>query len=360
MANDSTGPFFRRFETPGIAATDTQNLTIAEAVKGLLRSNLLGRVLGKKARAPGFLTAPTDSETLVRARKILNGYFRALMETNLGRWQKGRAAYICVNPGIRAHFQLIQEILQYLQSRGTIDPVAAPPEKVVAVLVEFIEPLRSYIANAGDKQVEEKFSRKFGEGGVVQYFYNLCEIVARKQKDFGSEEFRKFTAQQADARVEQIERDVSDLQSSISAVVIETLKKIHGTEELRSGEKAYWDLGIENLDIKQAAYKKQQSTSADKRAPKEAYLDLIDFDKIIRQSNNWPQFEPIFNIQLSDEQKGKKYYLQWLERLNEIRRISAHKTRYRTFADDDFEFIGWIKAQLFDRFSRAGFDPSSF
>src|SRR5215211_7256907 len=37
-------------------------------------------------------------------------------------------------------------------------------------------------------------------------------------------------------------------------VVIETLKKIHGVHELPSGEKAYWDLGIENADIKHNAY----------------------------------------------------------------------------------------------------------
>jgi DNA sulfur modification protein DndB len=138
--------------------------------------------------------------------------------------------------------------------------------------------------------------------------------------------------------------------------VVETLKKIHGVHELPSGEKAYWDLGIENLDIKQSAYKKQQMVAAEKRSPKEAYLDLVDFDKIIKQASNWAHFEPIFNIPMPDEKGNKKYYLQWLERLNEIRRVSAHKNQYRTYSDEDHEFIAWIKPLLYERFEKAGIE----
>jgi len=160
--------------------------------------------------------------------------------------------------------------LQYLGSKGIVDPMIDSADQIGTALVKFVEPIQEFVASASDKQIESKFSRKFGEGGVSEYFYNLCEILQKKHKEFGSQEFKKFKAQQADARVHQADKDISDLQNAISHVVIETLKKIHGTQELPSGEKAYWDLGIDNLDIKQAAYKKQQTVPAAKRAPKEA------------------------------------------------------------------------------------------
>jgi hypothetical protein len=249
----------------------------------------------------------------------------------------------------------VQEALQYLSQKGQLDPMTESPERIVSQLVEFVEPVQTFIASASDKQVAAKFARKFGEGGVAEYYFNLCELIQRKQKDFGSPEFKEYKERQADARVQQTDRDVGDLQHWISEVVIETLKKIHGVHELPSGEKAYWQLGIENSDIKQAAYKKQQTTSVAKRSPKEAYIDLIDFDKIIRQQSNWPSFETIFSIPMPDE-KGKKYYLGWLERLNEVRRNAAHKNPYRQYSDDDIDFVAWIKGQLFDRFTQAGFD----
>jgi len=359
LTNDNSSPFFRRFEVPGIAAADSQNLTIAEAVKGLVRSNLFGSVLSKRSRVPGYFSGQTDEETLTRARKIVNGYFRAVMDASPDRWERGRAAHICTNPGVRAHFQLMHEALKYLTKVDDgFDPMTETPEKVVSRLVSFVEPIHAILANGSDKLIENKFARKFGEGGVAEYYFNLCEFLQKKYKDFGSPEFKKFKEREADARVQQTDTDVGDLQHSISEVVIETLKNLHGTHELPSGEKAYWELGIENSEIKQGAYKKQQMTSIAKRSPKEAYIDLIDFDKIIRQSSNWSALEPIFSIQMADEKNGKKYYLAWLERLNEIRRHTAHKNPYRQYSDEDIEFVAWIKSQLFDRFAKAGFNVS--
>lgn len=352
--SDSTSPFFRRFEIPGVLAADTQNLTIAEAVKGIVRSGLFGRVLPKKSKVAGYFSGQTDDETLARARKITNGYFRAVMDANPSRWERGRVAHVCVNPGIRAHFLLIQEALNYLTQAKEVDPTLESAESIISALTKFVRPVTEFLRDATDKQVETKFARKFGEGGVTEYYYNLCEIVHKKHREFGGDEFKKYKEREADARVQQADDDVGDLQKAISHVVIETLKKVHGTRELPSGEKAYWDLGIESADIKQNAYKKQQSTEPSKRAPKEAYLDLIEFEKIIKQPNNWPAFEPIFNIPLPGE-KGKKYNLSWLNRLNEIRRISAHKSVYRQYTDDDLDFVTSIKAQLFDRFTEAGF-----
>ena len=252
---------------------------------------------------------------------------------------------------------MIQEALNFLAGEKSVEPSIESPEKIIRALTDFIEPIRQYIGNATDKNVAEKFSRKFGEGGVAEYFYNLCEIIHKKNKDFGGEDFKKFKEREADARVQQADDDVSDLQSAISEVVIETLKKIHGTNELRSGEKAYWDVGIESPEIKQEAYRKQQSVAPDKRAPKEAYVDLIDFEKILKQKNNWDHFEQIFNIALPDEKRGsKKHHLSWLTKLNEIRRISAHKSPYRQYSDEDLDFVTHIKAELYDRFTKAGFN----
>jgi DGQHR domain-containing protein len=354
MGNDSTTPLFRRFSTPGIAPSESQNLTLAEAVKGLVRSGLLGRVIARKSRLPGFLSGQTDSETLKRARYVLSGYFGAIMASNPDRWRRGRAAYVCVNPGIRAHLLLIQEVLLYLQLHNGVDPHTEDPPLLVDRVVGFIEPLRLFLKTAPDSQVESRFSRRFGEGGVVEYFYNLCDILSEKCADFGNDEFKRYKAQQADARIQQADRDITDLQNLVSQTVVERLKKIHGTEELTSGEKAYWELGIENQEIKQNAYRKQLNAPIAQRAPKEAYLDLIDFDKILRQPNNWSHFEKIFSIPLMGEQKNKKYFLSWLEKLNELRRVTAHKSPYRSFTEDDLEFIRWLKRELFDRVSAEG------
>ena len=72
-----------------------------------------------------------------------------------------------------------------------------------------------------------------------------------------------------------------------------------------SGEKAYWELGIENDRVKKNAFDKQLSAPTGQKLPKEAYLDIVDIIEIIKGKSNWLHFEPVFNIPMTDEKKGK-------------------------------------------------------
>jgi DNA sulfur modification protein DndB len=359
LSLDATNPFFRRFSTPGLPPDEAQNLTIPEIVKGLTRSGLLGRVIAKGPVVPGYLAHSTDRKTIDRARRVLNAYFRAIMEANVDRWRAGRAAYICVNPGVRAHLLLIQEVLKYLDMTEKFDARLEPEERISAQLTNFIDPILRFVQTGSDAQIQAKFAKKFGEGGVVSYFYNLCELLLSRHKAFGSKEFHDYRARESDARNDQLQRDVLDIQKVVLNVGLQMLKKLHGSDETESGERAYWELGIENMDIKLEATRKQQMSPREKRAPKEAYLDLIDYTKIARQPNNWPEFSRVFNIQMPEEKKGKTYYLDWIERINQLRRTAAHQTALRGFQEADFEFVEWLKQTLYTNVEAGGYSAEA-
>jgi hypothetical protein len=72
------------------------------------------------------------------------------------------------------------------------------------------------------------------------------------------------------------------------------------------------------LSIRQKASARQEEEG--NRRPKEAYLDLIDLKAII--ANNWRLFEPHF-LALGSR-GGKDKSLQFLDRLNEVRRLVGH------------------------------------
>lgn len=351
---DSTSPFYGRLSVPGVPPLESQNLTIPELVKGLTRSSLLGKVLQKKSLAPGYLSHQTDQKTLTRARRVLNGYFRSLMDASPKRWAAGRSAHISTNPGIRAHLQLVSEILRNLEMTSSLDPYQATEEQLSKSLVDFAKPLFDFIGSASDEEIAERFSRRFGEGGVVQYLYHLYDVLQKKHPGFGPKDYHSYRAKQSDSRAKIATEDVLFIQDIVGKAVIGTLKKIHGSKESRSGEKAYWEIGIENFDIRQNAYRKQQMDPAERRAPKEAYLEFTDYPKIVRQKNNWEHFEGILNIPQIGE-KGKTYYLDWMEKFNELRRVAAHKTAERTYEPEDYQFLDWLKSELYPRLEKAGF-----
>ena len=349
LNSDNTSPFFRRFSLPGVPPDPSQNLTISEAVNGLNRSALLGKVVNKVI-VSGPFSAATDDATVNRARRLLNGYFEGLRSANAERWELGRTAYICVNPGVRAHLTLISEIVKYLQSKHDIDFQILDDQQIVDYLSEIAMPVFDHVRRASDEEIAEKYSRKFGEGGVKEYLFNMCELVRTKFEDFGSDEFIQYLEQKDDDRVTDADHTIINLTKDITNYVVDVLKKIHGTHLMPSGDAAYWELGIESRRAKDGAYKKQQEDPpGPKRLPREAYLDILDIKEIIQQEKNWIHFSPVFNIPMRGEKRGKKYYTSWLARFNELRRIPAHKSALRTYTEEDYEFLEYLRTEFYGR-----------
>lgn len=341
---DKTSPFFQRFRLPDVPPTELQNLTISEAVNGLTRSGLLGKVV-HRAIAPGALTAEADAATLERARRILNGYFDALRTANPKRWEAGAQAYVCVNPGIRAHLMLIPEIMSYVAHRKGIDFVDASPDDVVVELTAIAEPVFEFFRTASDERVKQDYSRKFGEGGVREYLFSLCELISKQLPDFGSEEFRRAIEQRASDAISEANRDIMYLSELLTDVVIGTLKAVHGTQTLESGDPAYWEIGISKAAMKDKAHKRQQEEPLERRKRKEAYLDLIDMKEIAEQQNNWPHFQGMLAFASPGEKRGGKH-TAWIGRFNDVRKIAAHKNSLRTYTDEDLQFLDWLRSEV--------------
>ena len=347
LNGDATGPFSLRFSTHGVIAEENQSLTVPEMVHGLTRSGLLGRV-HQKNFIPGPLCGVTDSDTLKRAKRFLNLYFLGLRDANPERWEGARECYVSTNPGIRAHLLLVAETMRYLDIRKSIDPLLLEESDLAKKVLAVVKPALEFVRTGSDSELREKFSRKFGEGGVKDYFENLCELICAENLDFGSDDLRKNLALKSDLRIAAANQDVISIGTRISDALFAKLKAVHGVNELRSGQKAYWENGVESQKAKTEAYKRQVEDKREKQAL-EAYLNLLELRDIIKQKNNWPRVSELFNIPMPGE-RGKTYYLDWMEKFNELRRIPSHPSGGRTYTEEDYEFIKYIKEELSRRF----------
>ena len=71
----------------------------------------------------------------------------------------------------------------------------------------------------------------------------------------------------------------------------------------------------------------------------------MDYKKIVGKSENWPLFKESFDIPLPEE-KGVAKNIRWMDRINELRRIPAHKTAARNYKPGDLEVIDWVYDHL--------------
>ena len=189
-----------------------------------------------------------------------------------------------------------------------------------------------------------RFSRRFGEGGVREYTYQLMRPLLEVHADFGSEEYQRWMEQKSSTQIDEVNQFLMKLAEQLTNYVIDTLKQVHGTHRLASDEAAYWENGVQSESIRRKVFEKQQGDKT-RRRPKEAYLDIVDLADIVKQQNNWLHFEDVFNNPKRGE-KGKKYYLAWIHDFNELRNIAAHKNKLKTYTDDDLEFVDWLRTEV--------------
>jgi hypothetical protein len=341
---DKTSALSRRFVLPGVPPDPSQNLTISEAVNGLRRSGLVGKVVGAIV-GPGPLTASTDAQTVERASAVLNSYFERLRAAHPIRWEAGRDAYVSTNPAIRAHLSILSEVITYIQNRDSVDMGLLTPDEISASVNAFCEPMFLYFGSALDQEIKARFSRKFGEGGVREYIYELTRILNEKNEDFGGEEFRRWVTQSNSEKIDEYNQFLMKLAERLTDFVIDTLKRVHGTHRLDSDEQAFWELGVESDRIRRNAFEAQQRDT-NRRRPKEAYLNIVDLAEIVKQPNNWPHFEFVFKNPMGGERSGQKYYLGWISVFNELRNIAAHKNQLKTYKEEDLEFIEWLRTEV--------------
>ena len=344
LNTDKSSPLTRRFAIHGIPPEPYQNLTIAEAVKGLQRSGLIGKVIGKGV-ASGPLCDCTDEQTISRATKILGSYFEAVKTSNLMRWEGGKDKYIATNPGIRAHMSVIAEVVSYLTHKKSLDFYLMKPDDFSTEIKNFCKPIFDYIKEAPDDEIKAKFSRKFGEGGVKEYTYYLMKILNEQYDDFGKEEFLTWVQQKQSADIDNVNQFLMKLAERLTNFVINTLKEVHGTHRLPSDEPAFWEIGVESDRIRKNAFEKQQKDKK-RRKPKEAYLDIVDLVEIVKQKNNWDHFEYVFKNPMQGERTGQKYYLGWVNTFNDLRNIAAHKNLLKTYTEEDLEFVEWLRTEV--------------
>jgi DNA sulfur modification protein DndB len=341
-------PFYNRVTQQGIPSTNKTCLTIPAIKDALRRSGLLGKsAVNNTVYDRGPLSGCSDTDTLERARAALNAYFEHVRTANVQQWEKGREGFLCTNVAVQAYIMLLAAIIRYWQVNTTIDPKELEAEEVILELEEYFQPLIDFLSQADDSKMEAGFRVPFGSGGPPEYFYRLCRILKQRFADFEPEGMQEWEAEQSEENVRNADEKIKEIVIDVQREIFSRFRDQFGTER-----DAYWHKGITDKAIKASAYEKSLDDDDETRLPLENYLDVIDYKKIVEHKSNWPLFQALFDIPEPGE-KGRAKNLKWMERINELRRISAHPTERRHYKIEDFEYIDYVYDQLKNRIAPA-------
>lgn len=332
------GPFYSRFTTPGIRATEKVCLTVPEIKGGIKLARLVGQAIMKmKVFDPGPLWGSSDDETLKRAHKALSYYFSIIREANQERWEKGGSGYLCTNPAIRGYLRLLAEIIKYIESETKLDAKELSVDDLIERVKKYLTPILPFVSSTNDIDFASQFKVKHGSGGPKEYFHRLCKIVREYYPNFSPSDHDEWEFAQSEVQRNLADNRIKDIERSIRKYLFDKFKDIYGDD--------YFERGVTNKDMKTQAYNKSLDDEKEKRAPIEAYLDFIDLKKIVEQRNNWNIFKELFNISLPGV-KGEAKNLAWMDRFNKLRRIPAHPYEHRYYRKEDFSFLEYLEKEI--------------
>src|SRR5262249_29201655 len=144
--------------------------------------------------------------TVKRATHVLNLFFEEIRSTNQQRWDVGRQGGLCVNVGIRALLLLLHALIKHAQSkRKNFDPSNAKPEEIVEQALAIAKPVLEFLKNVTDVDFLERFSGKYGSGGPVEYFYELCSLLWQQDNTFSPEGLEQYITAKDSTRIKEAE-----------------------------------------------------------------------------------------------------------------------------------------------------------
>ena len=341
---DIDEPLYGRVTQQGITATEKTCLTVPALKDGLRRSCLLGSaILNQKEYAPGPLSGVNDSDTMDRARIVLNQYFSLIRSSNSGQWEMGRQGFLCTNVALQAYIQLLAALISYMEPNKGLDAKQLLPVEIVLEIEEYLDPIMNFMQGANAHAMEQEFKVQFGSGGPREYYFRLCRIVKKRFSDFEPEGMEEWQEEQSTERIHAADHKLRELNIDIQKYLFDKFKEEYGTEK-----DAYWHKGVMDNKIKLRAYEKMLLDENEEQLPLENYLDFIEYKKIVENKTHWPLFKLVFDIPEPGE-KGYSKNVRWMERVNALRRIPAHPTESRHYKVEDFDYIDYIYGEFTKR-----------
>lgn len=340
MNRDLSGPLYGRFSAEGIKSTTRGCLTVPQVKLGLKRSGLLGQVALRTHYEPGALCGPTDNASLLRAQKILNAYFRQIEGAAMSRWDSGRPGKLCTNESIQALTLLLAELVKYIE-RSTSKPLRNHSEQqVVALIGQYMDPILDAL-QSGEANVDALLGNvQFGSGGPRELLLRFARVMRKSIPDFKPDGYDNWEQAQSEELRINADQQVQQIEIMVQKHIFAVFRRMYG-----EAKSAYWEKGVLNKDVKLKAYTKWLDVDEDTRLPVEAYLDFIEYKKIVEHKDRWHIFQSVMDVPL-DRNKGKAKNVEWMDKFNEIRRVPSHRTEHRAYKSEDFEILELIFGTL--------------
>ena len=348
LGDHPDSPLRDRIVNVGGRRTRTRNITLAALVDEIRKRHILGNVTSRKSKTitPGPLFVDDLETTLIRARKVISGYFKNYIDSSehlKRQWDVGigEGGYICTNGGLIALLRVLKAILDHLESVDHVDIRRMKVSELLMEIRKYQQPVCRFLDTASAKTIQD-FRDQYGGGGYRACSFALLWEVYKAHRSFDPPGLQQYIQSQDTANNPQAYAIIAEIEKSIMDYVIQRLKGEYG-----EGLEGWWHKGVPN-NVQDPAWKK--STDEGEYHHPEKYLNFIDWKEVVYK--RFDLFGDVFTVD-AKPREGKKKRLEWFVKVNEIRNIVSHPPRGGV-TDAQLRYLGLVRDELLPRLKGGG------
>jgi DGQHR domain-containing protein len=338
LNNDPSSELFNRIQTTDGVKDTSRCITLKSLFDQIEKKGFfIAKERSGIVLEYGPLWDGTNERTLKRTIFVVNGWLRGVVELNRGWWNLGSAngGGLSMNDGVATMLSILRNLFDVLEKKG-IKLIGCENNELVEIITPYSNALGKYFASlteSGRKAFRDLRGIQGLTFRIMQTQVGLRNIMAEFNPE-GLDEWQNEQKQQTNKNAKEI---IDKIEISLQNEIIDDLKVNLGIED-----EVWWYEGVPQGIRTKVSNRMEEDKN--KRGGKEYYFDLLDYKKIIH--DNWELFETKFGFGKGSKDKRT----DWLDFINEVRRIVAHASSGKTVPLDSYQRIvnlsEWLNGQL--------------
>ena len=260
----------------------------------------------------GPLWAGDREETLRRTTLILKGWFNLIRTGARDWWDKGAGdgGGLAMNDSVIACINVLRSVFDHLEANGC-RLVQLDNDDLLECVGKYGDVLGQCLGALSEDERRQFRSLRGIQGQTTRT--RRCQMAIRNRipefNPVGLDEWLELQKLETNRKAEEL---LDRIELMLQNVVVEELRREFGPEESQ-----WWVMGVPKA-VRLKVTERHEDDDG-KRGGRECYFDLLDYRKIA--VSNWALFQPLLGY---GKKSGKEASTQWLEFVNEQRRVVAH------------------------------------
>lgn len=337
LGESSSSPLYERIVIGEDKETGKKCITIECIRQSLLSGDFLNKYDNKDKLVQVGIVEQKDLDiTYDKLYEVIEKSLNYIYNQSSEEWEKGKSesGVLTTNNGIGGLIRTINDLIDFLQSEGTVNPLTDSPNDIVKAEEYYLDPVARFINSLSD-ETREDMKTTYGAKGPKHSWRYFQKAIFEEHNEFKPEGLEKYWEDNGKEYNAETLRMLPKIEETIKDYIRETLEDNYSNWIKEIPQSVYTSANSKVADYK-------YSTGEDKDWWE--YVGLADCKEIILAGRHWSEFfSDKFTLLSQEKTAGRKESkTEWLSTIERLQK-KAGKANF-SVSKEEFRMVSEVYA----------------